>query len=257
LHGGQALGEFLALAGHGRVLQGGATGGQGSLGFEDGRFHAVPFPLFLVGELFGRGVAAFLTGRAVLPGGFGGAGFGLFPGEEILLPLVVVGVQHGLSLGGEAQKRRGNAVQEGPVVGDAHHGAGEIEEAFLQHFQGGDIEIVGGLVEEKRVGLAQHEPGDKQPCLFAAGKAVHGQIELLGAQGEALGPGDHVDGLAPVDDAVAVRGEDVAHLLGLVELLAFLVEIDEFQARGRGHAAGVGRFQSGQKAEQGGLAAAV
>ena len=69
-----------------------------------------------------------------------------------LLPLPVVGVELRGALAIEAQNGGCNAVEQVAVVGDQHERAGEIGEAVFEHFEGGDVEIVGGLVEQQQVG---------------------------------------------------------------------------------------------------------
>ncbi len=121
-----------------------------------------------------------------------------------------------------------------------HQRAGEFGEAVFQHFERGDIEIVGGLVEQQQVGGLQHEPGDQHARLFAAGEAGDRAVELAGVEEEALGPSGHVDGAVLKDDRIAVRAQSLAQRLAEIELLARLVEVDDAQRVGALDAAGVG-----------------
>ena len=46
---------------------------------------------------------------------------------------------------------RGDAVEEPTVVGDHHSAARELEQRVFEGFQGLDVQIVGGLVEQQQV----------------------------------------------------------------------------------------------------------
>ena len=89
-------------------------------------------------------------------------------------------------------------------MGHQHQRAGEFGEAVFQHFERGDVEIVGGLVEQQQVGRLQHQAGDQDARLLAAGEAGDGPVELAGVEEEALGPAGDVDG-AVVEDHVCRR----------------------------------------------------
>ncbi|GAC1633239.1 MAG: hypothetical protein NVS9B14_07640 [Candidatus Acidiferrum sp.] len=53
-----------------------------------------------------------------------------------------------------------------------HECAAEFEQAFFQNFEGGDIEIVGRLVEEEDLGLHGEGAGDGDALLLAAAQLV-------------------------------------------------------------------------------------
>ena len=61
-----------------------------------------------------------------------------------------------------------DGIKHETIVGDQHHGTGEIIETLFQYFQGGNIEIVGGLIENEKVGGLPHQIGYKNASLFAA-----------------------------------------------------------------------------------------
>ena len=126
-------------------------------------------------------------------------------------------------------------------MGHQHERAGEIGEAVFEDFEGGDVEIVGGLVEQEDVGGLQHQAGDEDARLLAAGEAGHGAVQLAGIEEEALGPSGDVDGTVLEDDGIAVRAESLAEGLLAIELFARLVEVDDAQRGGAFDGAGIGR----------------
>ena len=157
----------------------------------------------------------------------------------------------------QAEDGGGDAVEQVAIVRDQDQGAGEFGEAVFEDLEGGDVEIVGGLVEQQDVGGLEHEAGDQDAGLLAAGEAGDGAIELAGIEEKALGPAGDVNGMALEDDVVAVRAESLAEGLVLVELLAGLVEVDDAEGGGAVDGAGIGRDLAGEDAQQGGLAGAV
>ena len=54
----------------------------------------------------------------------------------------------------------------------------EFQQTLFQHFQRGDIEIVGRFVEQKQVRRAQHQLRDPDSSLFAAGKLRDERVEF-------------------------------------------------------------------------------
>ncbi len=156
----------------------------------------------------------------------------------------------------ETEDRGGDAVEQVAVVGDEDERAGEVEEIFFEDFKGGDVEVVGGLVEEEDVGGFEHELGDEDAGSFTAGKIADGLVELLAGEEEARGPAGDMRCAALVDDGVGFRGESAAEGEAVVEL-AHLAEVDEAQGFGAADGAG-GRLDfSAKEAEEGGFAAAV
>ncbi len=91
-----------------------------------------------------------------------------------------------------------------------HERAGEFGEAFLEHFQRRDVEVVGGLVEQQEIGGLEHEPGDVHAGALATREPRHRQRELIRPEEEALGPGGHVEWAALIDDAVGLGRQRAA-----------------------------------------------
>ena len=81
----------------------------------------------------------------------------------------------------EFDDARGEAVDEAAVVGDEQQGAGPVEQEVLQPFDGGDVEVVGGFVEQQQVRLAgqgaaqQHAPAQPAGEGLDAGPAIQAE----------------------------------------------------------------------------------
>jgi hypothetical protein len=122
-----------------------------------------------------------------------------------------------------------HAVEQIAVVRDQDQRAGKFEQILFQDFERGNVEIVGGLVEQQHVGRLEHELGDEHPRPLAAGEVADRLVELLAGKQEARGPTGHVHGAALVDDAVAFGSQGAAQGEVLVQL-AHLAEVDQAQA---------------------------
>ena len=70
-------------------------------------------------------------------------------------------------------------------MGDEDESARKFEERLLEDFERGDVEVVGGLVEDKDVGGLQHEAGDEDAGALAAAEPLDGLVELLAGEEEA------------------------------------------------------------------------
>ena len=118
---------------------------------------------------------------------------GLMPGDLRLLQLVFLHLpgQVFLPPGGEGvviarvlgepphgQLRHGVAhlVEKIPVVADEQHGALVLLQRILQPGDGGQVQVVGGLVQHQKVGLGQQDSGQAQPGLFPAGEQAGGLV---------------------------------------------------------------------------------
>ena len=168
-----------------------------------------------------RGLAARDGGRPARAG----------PSPPGRLPLGAVGEPAGAAHTIEGDDGGGHAVEQEAIVGHQHQGAGELGEAVLEHLQRGDVEIVGGLVEEQEVGRLEHEPGDE--CTRARSppdSRETGSAELLGSEEEALGPGGHVERATLIEDAIGLGRQRAAERLVRIERLAVLVEVRDAAA---------------------------
>ena len=140
---------------------------------------------------------------------------------------------------------------------DQHQRARELEQAFFKNFEGRNVEIVGGLVQEQDVRRFEHQLGDDHTRLFAAGETADRSVELLGPEHESLRPADHMDRPVVEDDGVAGGPQGLPERLRRVEPRTVLIEHHDLQAKGVGDRAGVRLLGSREHAHQRGLAAAV
>ena len=196
---------------------------------------------------------------------------------------------------------RGNmihaGVHEGAVVADDEHGALVARDETAQPLNALEIEVVRGLVEQKQVGMAQEELGERDAHLPAAGelrarsleigrfKAEAGE-DLLGVALELVAPKmlkaildaavflekgiDALPRLGNLGDLelqflcalahgsdLAGRGHDLGEdARGRIEV-RLLLEIAHLRVFGELHGAAVGRIDTHDELEHGGLAGAV
>jgi hypothetical protein len=128
----------------------------------------------------------------------------------------------------EAEDDVGDAVEHVAVVGDEDERSLELEQGFFEDLEGGDVEVVGGLVEHEQVGGLQHEARDEDAAALAAAEALDGLVELVAGEEELRGVAGDVDDAILVDDGVGVRREGAAQGEGWVDL-AQLREVDDAQ----------------------------
>ena len=101
----------------------------------------------------------------------------------------------------QLQHRGADRLEEPAVVGDEDDGGVELDQVPLQPLQRGDVEMVGGLVEQQQVGLGGEGAGQRGAGQLAAGEGRQGALGLLGDEAEAAQDGE--DFVAP---AVAAAG---------------------------------------------------
>src|SRR5207302_8500401 len=96
------------------------------------------------------------------------------------------------------------AVQQGAVMGHQYESAGKVSKAFFEYLQRPDVQIIGRLVQQQDVGGLEHEPGQKNARLLAAGQIADGQFQLLLAKEETPGPGCDVIRPAPIEHHLGI-----------------------------------------------------
>ncbi len=102
-------------------------------------------------------------------------------------------------------------------MADQHDRPGEFRQTILQNFQCRDVEIVRRFIQQKQVGRLQHQLGDTNPRLFAAGQLPDQDVELFRLKQELLGPGGDMRRAFAEHHRVAVRAQGAAQGHGRVE----------------------------------------
>ncbi len=148
----------------------------------------------------------------------------------------------------------GDPVQQASVVGNQHEGAAPAQQKLLEPEQGGQVQVVAGLIEQQQVGLTQQSAPYLQPAVLAAAQGTDRQRGLgfqlqLGQQlvHLPLGGGVVAQGIQQ-HGAGAEGGKPGGQLLG-----------HELAAAGSGlhDPTGLGRALARQQRQQCALAAAV
>ncbi len=192
----------------------------------------------------------------------------------------------------EFENPAGDVVEEVTVVGDRHHGAGEVVEEALQPGHRVGVQVVGRFVQQQHVRCGQQQAAQCDAALFAAGQvrdlgvpgrqaqSVGGDFELalqvmavgclqdrfelglLGRQRIEVGVRLGVGGIDGIQAGLGVLDhanrflDDFAHGLFWIEL-RFLRQVADVDARhGAGLAVELG-VDAGHDAQQGGLARPV
>ena len=81
-----------------------------------------------------------------------------------------------------------------PVVADQQQRALEIEEQLLQQFEGLDVEVVGGLVQDQDIGGPGEQTRQQQAAALPAGQGLHLGPRPLRREEKFLQVSDHVLG---------------------------------------------------------------
>ena len=229
----------------------------------------------------------FLIQQLVLPGLLGGfGGLALFAAAQIV---GIIARPVGEPAAVEFQNPGGEPLEKGAVVGHEEQAAAPVEEKFLEPGDGFQVEMIGGLVEQQKIGPAGQRPGQEHPPLEPPGESVevrlgiqaqardhfrntplhfpgaggfHGRLDRFEfAQGGRLGI--LRQGRAQRMVALEQRGGGFQAVGHHVEDAAAaglghrLIQPGHFQARSAAHLAFVGRQLAGDDLEQGGLALPV
>ena len=102
------------------------------------------------------------------------------------------------------------AVEEGAVVGDYKDGAGVVEYEAFQPLQCFDVEVVGRLIEQQELWLAQEKQREAEAGLLAAAEGGDGRAVGYVAQAETL-----QDGGGTVLALVATEGVEAGQRVGV------------------------------------------
>src|SRR5208282_3173329 len=107
-------------------------------------------------------------------------------------------------------------------MGDQDQCAAILEQAFFQNFKGGNVEVVGGLVEEEHIGGLEHELRNQHTGAFASRKPADGLIELLAGEQESCRPRCNMSHAVLIDHRIAVWGESAAKSYIRIELASLI-----------------------------------
>ncbi len=100
-----------------------------------------------------------------------------------LQPVGVVALVGNAAAPVQFQDPAGGVVEEIAVVGDGHHGAGEVVQEALQPGHALGVEVVGGLVQQDHVGVGQQQAAQGDPAALTAGQGGHVRVPGRQAQG--------------------------------------------------------------------------
>ena len=117
--------------------------------------------------------------------------------------VVVVALVKGHPIGIYGQDLVDGLVQESPVVGGYQDAAGEGSKAPFEPDVGFQVQVVGGFVQQKEVGVPEEYPGEARPHHPAAAEFVHGPEEIAVPEPQA-----RQDGLGLVLPDLAASGFD-------------------------------------------------
>ena len=228
-------------------------------------------------------------------GALAGVGGALLPGEPSQLlfqPARVVALERDAAAAVELEDPLRDVVEEIAVVGDRHDRPRVLLEEAFEPVDRFGVEVVGRLVEQQQVGVAEEESGECDAALLPAGQlrdvgvvgraaqGVHRDVDvalevpgigrgdlvlegrLLGTDllvvGVGVGPGGH-DRVVLVDEGLDLGDavHDVAlDVLGRVEL-GLLAQVADGEAGGQAGLAGEPVVEPGHDPEEGGLARPV
>ncbi|OPZ04886.1 MAG: hypothetical protein BWZ08_02600 [candidate division BRC1 bacterium ADurb.BinA292] len=142
---------------------------------------------------------------------------------------------------------------------DDEQAAGEAIEEILERVERGEVQIVGRLVEDQEVGVAQKSADQIEAAALAARElGDRGMLHLRGDAEAFEHHGRGQDGAAGLAQHVAALAQDVIErFFGGVEVGGFLVVIAEVDRRADDDLAGLGGGAAGEDIQQGRLAGAV
>ena len=122
-------------------------------------------------------------------------------GALLLQPGAVVALPGDTAAAVEFQNPFGGVVKEVAIMGNGHHGAGEALQEHFQPFDGFSVQVVGGFVKQKHVGLGQQQLAQRHAALFTTGQQAdlgvpRGQAQCVGGDFNLVlrvgaGSGDH------------------------------------------------------------------
>ena len=122
------------------------------------------------------------VGFGCCAGFFGGFTLALGFVEQVALVVVQVAVKRGHAAARDHPEFIAHGAQQGAVVADQHHGAFKFIERHAQGLAGGQIQVVGGFVQQQQVGALPDDHAQHQAGFFAAAHAAHGLFDHVAAE---------------------------------------------------------------------------
>ena len=98
----------------------------------------------------------------------GAAGEKLFHGVALFQVIVIISNVVDKGVMGQVQDSGGGPVDEIAVVRHVEDSSRVVVQGIFQNFLGGNIQVVGGLIQDQKIGLREHEFSQGYPSLLAA-----------------------------------------------------------------------------------------
>ena len=130
-------------------------------------------------------------------------------------------------------------------------------EVILQDGEGGDVQVIGGLVQKQYIAACRQHRQQVEPALFPAGELSDGGVLHGGVKKEVLQQGAGTDGALTGGDVLRNVLDIVDDPLGGVHVLRGLGKIADLYGLAPFNGAGVRLDLPCDELHEGGLAAAV
>lgn len=150
-----------------------------------------------------------------------------------------------------------DVVEEGAVVGDDDERPGVVDQDVFQDIEGFGVQVVGRFVEHQHVGGLGEETGEEEAIPFAAREDLGLGAGAGRVEEEVLQVTDDVARAALDFHAIGIPGDVLGDGLGVVDLLAHLVEVHDLELRAELQVAAGGRELSEKHLHQGRLAGPI
>ena len=150
------------------------------------------------------------------------------------------------------------AVHKEAVMAHDDDAAVELRQVFLQDFEGGDVKVVGRLIEDEEIGLGHQYHGQVEPAALATTQFGNELLLVLGREQEVTEPchGCVVVLLVKVDILSHVA-HGINHTFSLVKVHPFLAVVGKFHCFANLKVSAVGLDNVEQQFDECGLAHAV
>ena len=172
---------------------------------------------------------------------------GVAPGLEMGEPLIELARDAPI----EPQRGSGNALQQPAVMADQHDPGFHARQLFFQPLDAGEVEVVGGLVEEQNIGFGGQNARQGGAAGLPAGQ---GRGVLRAGETELF---EQISGAVVIGGGTVEPGLHIRQRGGKTVEVRLLRQIPDGRAGLCKAAAGIGRDRSGGHFQQGGFTGAV